>query len=121
MTAPILALAIFCIVAISSQIVSALIAIRRLRRNSRGEAASAQDFPPVSLRRPLCGLDKYAADTLRSTFALDYPHHEILFCVAVASDPVVPLVRELIAAHESANATLLIGDEPAATRSSTMW
>jgi len=111
MTAPILALAIFCIIAISSQIVSVLIAILRLRPNSRGEAALTQHFPPVSLVRPLCGLDNYAADTLGSTFALDYPHYEILFCVAAASDPAVPLVRELIAAHESTKARLLIGDD----------
>ena len=111
MTAPILALAIFCIIAISSQIVSVLIAILRLWPNSRGEAALTQHFPPVSLVRPLCGLDNYAADTLGSTFALDYPHYEILFCVAAASDPAVPLVRELIAAHESTKARLLIGDD----------
>ena len=61
--------------------------------------------------RPLCGLDNYAADTLRSTFDLDYPHYEILFCVATASDPVVPLVEVLIAEHGSANAKLLIGDD----------
>ena len=111
MTALILALAIFCIVAISSQIVSVLIAVLRLRRNSPDEAASAQHLPPISLVRPLCGLDNYAADTLRSTFALDYPQYEILFCVAAANDPVVTLVKSLIAEHDSANARLLIGDD----------
>ena len=33
----------------------------------------------------------------RSTFALDYPHCEILFCVASAKDPVVPLIEALMA------------------------
>jgi ceramide glucosyltransferase len=70
-------------------------------------------YPPVTLVRPLCGLDNYAADTLASTFALDYPHYEILFCVACASDPVVPLVNALIARHNAANARLLVGDERA--------
>ena len=110
MTPPILALAIFCIVATSSQIVSVVIAVIRLRWNPR-ESASAQHFPPVSLVRPLCGLDNYAADTLHSTFALDYPHYEILFCVAAASDPVVPLVKALIAERANENARLLIGDD----------
>ena len=61
--------------------------------------------------RPLCGLDNYAAETLASTFALDYPHYEILFCVAFANDPVVPLVKDLIGAHTGANARLLVGDD----------
>jgi ceramide glucosyltransferase len=61
--------------------------------------------------RPLCGLDNFAADTLRSTFALDYPHYEILFCVASAKDPVVPLVEALMAEHPDAKAKLLIGDD----------
>ncbi len=67
--------------------------------------------------RPLCGIDNYAADTLRSTFELDYPHCEILFCVASAKDPVLPLVRGLIAEHPGARAKLLIGDDRVSTES----
>src|SRR5579862_3824020 len=93
MTAPILALAAFCIVATVAHVASIAIAMLRLRRNSLGAAPPASDLPPVSLVRPLCGLDNYAADTLRSTFDLDHPRYEILFCVAAANDPVVPLVR----------------------------
>src|SRR5580700_8495354 len=96
MTAPILALATFCVIAIAGQIASITIALFRFRRRRRGAEPSEQQFPPVSLVRPLCGLDNYAADTLRSTFDLDYPHYEILFCVAAANDPVVPLVELLI-------------------------
>ncbi|HEY6393886.1 MAG TPA: hypothetical protein VIX12_00640, partial [Candidatus Binataceae bacterium] len=107
MTASILALATFCIIATVAHIASIAIAMLRLRRNSLGAAPSMQNIPPVSLVRPLCGLDNYAADTLRSTFELDYPHYEILFCVAAANDPVVPLVENLIAEYASANAKLL--------------
>ncbi len=46
-----------------------------------------------------------------STFDLDYPHYEILFCVASAADPVLPLVHDLIAAHSGAPAHVLIGDD----------
>jgi ceramide glucosyltransferase len=61
--------------------------------------------------RPLCGIDNYAADTLASTFALDYQHYEILFCVASAKDPVFPLVKSLMAQNLSRPAKLLIGDD----------
>jgi ceramide glucosyltransferase len=110
MTAPILAAATFAISVSFFHVASIAIAIRRFRRRSRSDAPSNQ-HPPVSLVRPLCGIDNYAADTLSSTFALDYPHYEILFCVASAKDPVVPLVEALIAKHASAKAKLLVGDE----------
>jgi ceramide glucosyltransferase len=110
MTAPILAAALFCIAVTLIQAASIVIAIFRFRRNPQ-LAPHAGRYPAVSLVRPLCGIDNYAAETLRSTFELDYSDYEILFCVASASDPVLPLVKSLIAENSSANARVLIGDE----------
>jgi ceramide glucosyltransferase len=110
MTVPILAAASFALSVTFFHVASIAIAIARFRRSPRGEALSAQ-YPPISLVRPLCGLDNYAVDTLSSTFALDYPHYEILFCVASANDPVVPLAEALIARHPGVSARLLIGDD----------
>jgi ceramide glucosyltransferase len=112
MTAPILAATTFCIAVTAIQITSIVIAVVRLRRGRRSGPVSGQ-YPPVSLVRPLCGIDNYAADTLRSTFELDYPQCEILFCVASAKDPVLPLVRDLMAENPDARAELLIGDDRA--------
>jgi ceramide glucosyltransferase len=111
MTALILALATFCITAAAIHVASIAIALLRFRRTSRRAALSSQELPPVSLVRPLCGIDNYAADTLRSTFELDYPRYEILFCVASATDPVVPVVEALIASHAGVSARLLVGDD----------
>ena len=111
MTAPILAAATFCIAATAIHIASIVVAIVRFRRSALGEAPSARKFPPISLVRPLCGIDNFAADTLRSTFDLDYPRCEILFCVASEKDPVVPLVEALMAERPEAGAKLLVGDE----------
>jgi len=111
MTAPILAAATFCIAATAIHIASIVVAIVRFRRSALGEAPSARKFPPISLVRPLCGIDNFAADTLRSTFDLDYPRCEILFCVASAKDPVVPLVEALMAERPEAGAKLLVGDD----------
>ena len=65
----------------------------------------------VTLIRPVCGLDNYCEQTLRTSFTLDYGRYDILFCAASARDPVVPLVERLIAEHPGASARLLIGDE----------
>ena len=110
MTGPILAAAVFCIIAAAVHIASIGLAILRLRR-SKNLTPLARQFPAVSLVRPLCGIDNYAADTLCSTFELDYPRYEILFCVASAKDPVVPLVEALIARHAGVRARLLVGDD----------
>lgn len=67
--------------------------------------------PPVSIVRPLRGLETFSEETLRSSFMLDYPSYEILFCVQCANDPVIGLVETLIAAHPHVPARLLIGDD----------
>jgi ceramide glucosyltransferase len=67
--------------------------------------------PGVSIVRPLCGLDNFSEETLQSSFQLDYPSYEIIFCVARVNDPVVPLVQRLIASHPGKPARLIVGDE----------
>ena len=100
----------FCVLATALQVISTAIAAVRCR-------ARAQPLPPpasaplVSIVRPVCGVDNFARETLSSTFGLDYPDYEIIFCVARDDDPVVALVRELIAAHPGQRARLLIGDD----------
>jgi ceramide glucosyltransferase len=108
MTIPILAAALCCFLFAAVQIGSIAVAIVRLRRKVPPHDG---DYPPVSLVRPLCGMDNFAAETLRSTFELDYPRCEILFCVADATDPVVALANHLIEAHPTIDARLLIGDD----------
>jgi ceramide glucosyltransferase len=110
MTAPILAAATFTIAVSLFHVASIAMTMVWMRRQPPRRPPSGQ-YPPVSLIRPLCGLDNYAAETLGSTFALDYPHYEILFCVASATDPVVPFVETLINTHPGVSARLLIGNE----------
>ena len=61
--------------------------------------------------QPLCGVETFSRETLRSIFALDYPDYEIIFCLASADDPIAPLVRGAIDAHPERPARLLIGDD----------
>jgi ceramide glucosyltransferase len=111
MTAPILAAATFCIVASTIHIISLVIAAARLHKVASGASLPVGELPAVTLVRPLCGIDNYAAETLGSTFALKHRNCEILFCVASANDPVVPFIEGMMAKHADAKARLLIGDE----------
>jgi ceramide glucosyltransferase len=58
----------------------------------------------------VCGLDSLEEVTLASTFKLSWPETELLFCVASAADPAIPVLRRLIATHRHQNAHILIGD-----------
>ncbi len=61
--------------------------------------------------QPLCGVETFSRETLRSIFALEYPSYEIVFCLANGDDPIAPLVRGAIAANPNREARLLIGDD----------
>jgi ceramide glucosyltransferase len=100
----------FCILATSLQVVGNAIAAVRCRVRTKALPPPA-NAPLVSIVRPVCGIDNFARETLGSTFGLDYPNYEIIFCVARDDDPVVPLVRELLVAHKEARARLMVGDD----------
>jgi ceramide glucosyltransferase len=101
----------FVVFAFLVHIGTTLIALRRLRVPQQRPLPIADGGPPVTIIRPVCGLDAYEELTLRSTFELSYPRYEILLCCASADDPVVPLVERLIAEHPHVKARLLVGDD----------
>lgn len=71
----------------------------------------AENWPLVTLLRPVCGLDALDEETLGSSFGLTYPRLEIVFCAAHPDDPAVALVQRLIAENPRANARLLVGED----------
>jgi ceramide glucosyltransferase len=83
---------------------------RKCRARPRNLPAPA-DAPPVSIVRPLRGVEPFSEETLGATFDLDYPNYEIIFCVQSPHDPIIPLVEKLIAAHPERDARLLVGDD----------
>ena len=82
-----------------------------LRRLSGPEPQGVIGKPPVTLLRPVCGLDDFDEETLRSSFHQDWPEVHVIFCAATEGDRAVPLVRRLISDHPHVKACLLIGDE----------
>ncbi|MEO8243619.1 MAG: ceramide glucosyltransferase [bacterium] len=100
------AFVLFCLALHLGGIGLAISAITR-----RSPANARRDCPGITVIRPFCGLENLLEATLTTTFLADYPTFELLFCVASESDPAIPLVRRLIAAHPNVNARLLIGDD----------
>jgi len=90
--------------------ISGLIMARRCRARAR-DLPAPPDAPPVSIIRPLRGVEPFSLETLGATFALDYPDYEIIFCVQSPGDPINPLVEKLIADHPVCEAKLLVGGD----------
>ncbi len=109
MTLAILLAASICGFTLFVHLVGVLVAIIRCQPQN-ADHRRAIGTPPVSLIRPVCGVENYVVETLRSAFGLDYPNYEIIFCVASGSDPIIPIVRRLIADFPHVPARLIIGD-----------
>lgn len=71
-----------------------------------------RDAPPVSLLKPLAGIDEGLEANLRSCFAQEYPRFEILFAVRNHDDPAVALVERLRAAYPAIPSRLIVTGEP---------
>src|SRR6202045_4452793 len=67
--------------------------------------------PPVSILKPVHGVDFASHENYTSFCIQDYPEYEILFAVTEETDPAVALVQQLIADYPQRRIALLIGAE----------
>jgi len=71
-------------------------ALRSDRRLRDRRGTRSPHAPPVTVLKPVRGDDGQLYANLRSFCEQDYPHHEVLFGVASADDPAVPVIERLI-------------------------
>jgi ceramide glucosyltransferase len=67
---------------------------------------------PISILKPLAGLDLDLESNLRTFFEQDYPAFEILFAVRNGNDPAVPVVSRLQKDYPRIASRLILTGEP---------
>jgi ceramide glucosyltransferase len=65
-------------------------------------------LPPVSILKPLCGVEPLTELALDSFFLLDYPDHQLIFGVQSAADPVIGILDILRARYPARDVTLVV-------------
>ena len=81
---------------------------RRRRRNDR----TGLFLPPVSILKPLHGMESGLERNLASFFEQDYPEFELLFCARYESDEGLRLARDVGSRYPNVRARYLTCGEP---------
>ncbi len=88
---------------------------------SREKEEVVTDFtPPVSVLKPIKGLDYEAYLNLKSFFTQDYPLYEIIFGVESPNEPTLPVIRRLMKEHPSVPVKIIMAEPQSANRKAGM-
>jgi ceramide glucosyltransferase len=88
-----------------------MVAASRFRRQRHPEQ-SRSALPPVSLLKPLCGLEPGLEVNLASFFQQEYPDFELIFGTRHSSDPALEIVRSLCEKYPQVRVRTVIAGEP---------
>src|SRR6185437_12571995 len=88
-------LSVFLMLMLAASLVYALLTIIAAMVYRRVSPPALRHRVPISILKPLSGVDEGLETNLRSFFAQQYGEFEILFAVHNAADPAVALVEKL--------------------------
>jgi ceramide glucosyltransferase len=103
---------ILLLVLLCAAVVYSLLSIEAARRYLSAKPGELRQPAPISVLKPLSGLDAGLESNLRTFFEQDYADFEILFAVRDADDPAVEIVEKLRREYPRVDSRLLITGEP---------
>jgi ceramide glucosyltransferase len=77
-------------------------------QTARRSRPSPGSWPPVTVLKPIHGLEKNQRQNLRSCCIQDYPEFQVVFSVQNTDDPAIPLLKELQQEFGSERVTVAI-------------
>lgn len=89
--------------------------IRFFAGRKRRSSTSSGFYPPVSILKPVRGLDPDAYGNFASFCRLDYPEYEVLFCVSDTADPALPVIQRVASDFPRVKIRTIIGSGREAT------
>jgi ceramide glucosyltransferase len=92
-------------------IIALLAAWRFFERGVPVGAVSDGSSPPLSILKPIYGLDRETYENYASFCKQDYSDYEILFCVSDGSDPAIAVIQKLIHDFPKQPIRLFIGSD----------
>jgi len=81
-------------------------------RRSRSSKTGDAQLPPVSVLKPIHGMEARLRQNLESFFRQDYPSYEILFAADEADDPALELAREISANYPQIPCRIMVTGKP---------
>ena len=90
-------------------VVSTLLSTACLLVKTRRRTGLPAHTPPVTIYKPLKGVDEGLEENLRTFFRQDYPCFQLLFGVVDPQDPSTEVVRTLMAEFPEIDARLVLG------------
>ncbi|MGA3088208.1 MAG: glycosyltransferase [Terriglobales bacterium] len=93
----------------------ALLGVLRFHRDARRQmalVAANAHLPPVSILKPVHGLEAQLKENIESFFRQDYPQYEILFAADDGKDPALEVVREVCARYPQIPSRVLVTGAP---------
>lgn len=85
-----------------------LTAIHRVDGFKRRAGGSGIFRPPITVLKPICGLDIGLYENLRSLCRQDYPQYQVVFGIQDAADPAVRVIERLIGEFPETDITLIV-------------
>ncbi|PWU10799.1 MAG: ceramide glucosyltransferase [Terriglobia bacterium] len=74
--------------------------------------AKPSSLPPISILKPLSGIDLGLEANLRTFFEQSYPEFEVLFAIRRPDDPAIPVAERVRARYPNVPSRLLVTGEP---------
>jgi ceramide glucosyltransferase len=89
-----------------------VIASARFRRGGAQQSADSDALPPVTLLKPLCGMEPNLEVHLETFFRQQYPSFEIIFGARRDDDPALEVVRRISRKYPSVPVKIVTTGEP---------
>jgi ceramide glucosyltransferase len=98
-------------------LVLAVLGAAKFHRDAKAQRRQAQSIPdsslpPVSLLKPVHGLESRLGENTESFFKLDYPNYEIIFAADLEDNAALAVVREICARYPQIPTHIVVTGSP---------